>query len=57
VLGGIAGGTLPRCLLAWIPLMQGGGEAVNVQQWLEVARQEPDSRRRSDYGGLALVFA
>jgi hypothetical protein len=57
VLAGIAGGMAPRCLLAWIPLMQGGGEAAIIQQWLNLARQEPDSRRRSDYGGLALVFA
>lgn len=56
-LAGIAGGTAPRCLLAWIPLMQGGCETAIIQQWLELARQEPDSRRRSDYGGLALVFA
>jgi hypothetical protein len=57
VLAGIAGGTAPRCLLAWIPLMQGGDEAAIIQQWLDLARQEPDSQRRSDYGGLALVFA
>jgi hypothetical protein len=57
VLAGIADGTLARSLLPWIPLMQGGGEAAIIQQWVEQARQEPDSRRRSDYGGLALVFA
>ncbi len=57
VLAGIANGTLARSLLPWIPLMQGGGEAAVIQQWLEQARQEPYSRRRSDYGGLVLVFA
>jgi hypothetical protein len=57
VLAGIADGTAPRCPLAWIPLMHGGGEAAIIQQWLDLARQEPDSRRRSDYGGLAVVFA
>jgi hypothetical protein len=57
VLAGIANGTLARSLLPWIPLMHGGGEAAIIQQWLDQARQEPDSRRRSDYGGLALVFA
>jgi hypothetical protein len=38
-------------------LMHGGGEAAIIQQWLDLAHQETDSRRRSDYGGLALVFA
>jgi hypothetical protein len=57
ILAGIARGTLPRILLAWIPLMHGGGEAAIIGQWPELARQEPDSRRRGDYGGLALVFA
>jgi hypothetical protein len=57
VLADIANGRRPRSLLPWIPLLQGGGEASIIQQWLELARQEPDSRRRGDYGGLALVFA
>lgn len=56
-LAGIAAGTLGRSLLLWIPLMHGGGVVGIIQQWLELARQETDSRRRSDYGGLALVFA
>lgn len=53
----MAAGTLARCVLPWIPLMQHGEEDVIIQQWKELAGQEPDSRRRSDYGGLALVFA
>ncbi len=57
VLAGITGGAGARCLLSWIPLMHGGAEAAIIQQWLHLARQEPDSRRRGDYGGLAIVFA
>ncbi len=53
----IATGTLPRCVLPWIPLMQRGGEDGIIQQWKDLAGLEPDSRRRSDFGGLALVFA
>ena len=56
-LAGIAAGTIARCLLPWIPLMHGGGESAILAQWLELARTEPDAKRRSDYGGLALVFA
>jgi hypothetical protein len=48
---------LPRCVLPWIPLMQGGGDPANMARWKELAQAEPDSRLRGDYGGLALVFA
>jgi hypothetical protein len=56
-LDGIAAGTVARCLLSWIPLMQGGGEAAIIERWKELASAEPDERRRGEYGGLALVFA
>jgi hypothetical protein len=56
-LAAIAAGTLSRCVLPWVPLMQRGGEDGIIQQWKALAGQEPDNRRRSDYGGLALVFA
>ncbi len=56
-LAGIAAGTTARCLLPWIPLMQGGAESAILAQWLALARAEPDAPRRADYGGLALVFA
>ncbi|HEY7426781.1 MAG TPA: hypothetical protein VH682_21270 [Gemmataceae bacterium] len=57
LLDAIAAGQASRCLLPWIPLMQGGEEASIIQRWIELASQETDSRRRGDYGGLALVFA
>jgi len=53
----IAAGQVSRCLLPWLPLMHGGDETGIIQRWIELASQEIDSRRRGDYGGLALVFA
>jgi hypothetical protein len=56
-LHGVASGALARCVLPWIPTMRGGADSAILQCWQELAAPEPDSRRRSDYGGLALVFA
>lgn len=56
-LAGIAGGQLDRYVLPWIPLMRGAGEAAIIDEWKRLAAQEPASRKRADYGGLALVFA
>jgi hypothetical protein len=53
----IAAGTHSRCLLPWIPLMRGGGEAAIIERWKEIAGAEPDARLRSDYGVLAKTFA
>jgi hypothetical protein len=57
VLAGIEAGRLTRCLLPWVPLMHGGAEPGIIHKWLDLARAEPDDRRRGDFGGLALVFA
>ncbi len=57
ILAEIAAGTTARCLLPWIPLMQGGGEASIMERWKELALAEPDEKRRGEYAGLALVFA
>jgi hypothetical protein len=46
-----------RCLLPWVPLMQGGGEPAIIQRWKQLAEAEPNATRRADFGGLALVFA
>src|SRR5262249_22124169 len=56
-LAGIAVGHIARCLLPFIPLMRGGAEPGIIAEWKTLAQAEPDPRRRSDYGGLALVFA
>jgi hypothetical protein len=56
-LAGIAAGSIARALLPWIPLMRDGGEPGIIEHWKELALAEPDSRRRAEYGALALVFA
>jgi hypothetical protein len=56
-LAGIAEGRIARAMLPWIPLMRDGGEPGIIEQWKELALAEPDSRRRAEYGALALVFA
>jgi hypothetical protein len=53
----IAAGRTAACVLPWIPLLTGGDDPGIIQRWRELAGAEPDSRRRSDYGALALVFA
>jgi hypothetical protein len=50
-------GQLPRQVLPWIPLMQGGEERGIIRRWRGLAHQEPDARWRADYGALAKVFA
>jgi hypothetical protein len=56
-LDGIEAGRIARCLLPWIPLMTGGNEARIIERWKQIAATEPESRRRADYAGLALVFS
>jgi hypothetical protein len=56
VLEEIAGGSAPRELLAFIPLMQRGDEEGIIRRWRELVGAETDLRRRGDYS-LALVFA
>jgi hypothetical protein len=53
----IAAGGLSRCVLPWVPLMQRGDEDGIIQQWKTLAGLEENTKRRADYGGLALVFA
>ena len=53
----IESGELRCCILAFIPLMHGAGEAGIISRWLAAAGQEPDARRRADLGSLALTLA
>lgn len=53
----IARGELGRGILFWIALMSGAGDAGVVAEWLRLASEEPDADRRSEYGGIALIFA
>jgi hypothetical protein len=57
VLAAIGSGQTGRIVLPLIPLMQGGGDAGIMAEWVRLASAETDARRRADFGGLALVFA
>jgi len=57
VLERIGRGELRRSILIWVPLMAGASEAVVVQEWVRLAKEEPNAQRRSECAGLALVFA
>jgi hypothetical protein len=56
-LAAMTAGLLSLVLLPFIPLMCDGTEPGIKERWKQVAQTEPDSRRRSDYAGLTLVFA
>jgi hypothetical protein len=57
LLAAIEAGTRSRCLLPWLPLMAGGCEPTFIDRWKLEAEAEADVRRRSEFRGLALVFA
>ena len=57
LLGRIEAGAVSRALLQWVPLMAGGGRGAVIGRWKRLAADEPDARARSDYAGLARVFA
>ena len=57
MLADIRGGQTARCLLPWIPLVQGGDRADTVMAWKELADQESEHQLRQTYAALALVFA
>jgi hypothetical protein len=56
-LAGIAEGELERWVLPWMPLLRGAAEPANIATWKRLAEEEPDSRTRAEFGGLAIVFA
>jgi len=53
----IEAGTVGRCILPFIPLMQSGDESGIMKQWKRLAKAEPDEYKRSDYGAIAQVLA
>ncbi|MBX9582963.1 MAG: hypothetical protein K2X87_21875 [Gemmataceae bacterium] len=57
LLAGVEAGRLARAVLPWVPLTAGGGRKTVISRWKRLAAGEPDARTRSDYAGLALVFA
>ena len=56
-LDAIGKGMTTKSILAFIPLMTGGGEEGIIQRWLGIAGAEPNHRRRGDLGSLALTMA
>ncbi len=56
-LEGIERGTIRLCMLPWIPLMRGAGKQSMIEKWKAAANQEKDSRLRTNYAGIAVVFA
>lgn len=57
LLGKIERGERSRALLPWLPLMTGADDAGMIERWKTAADAEPDTRLRSDYGGLAEVLS
>jgi hypothetical protein len=53
----IAGGVISRWLLAWLPLMHGGGEAGIIENWKREANKEPRQRDQRLLAHLTLTFA
>jgi hypothetical protein len=56
VLDDIAAGTAPEEVLAFVPLMHGGGDDDIIERWRRVVAADPDPRRRADFA-LAVMFA
>ncbi len=54
LLAEIEAGTRSRCLLPWLA---GGDDPTLIDRWKAAAEAEPDTRRRAEFRGLALVFA
>jgi hypothetical protein len=48
---------LGRSVLIWGPLMAGANDPKAVEEWVRLAKEEPDLERQEDYVGLARVFA
>jgi hypothetical protein len=57
VLAEIAARRLGFVVLAFVPLMAGGGDLALIEEWKRVALMEPDAQRRALYRDFALVFA
>jgi hypothetical protein len=53
----IAARRVSRCVLPWIPLMQGDAESGIIQEWLALAEAEPDETFQRDYLALVVIFA
>jgi hypothetical protein len=50
-------GELDLCILVWVVLMKGGGDAEVIEEWKRLALTKPDVELRIKYRDLALIFA
>lgn len=57
LLEGLEAGRWSRALLPWLPLMVGGDKSDMIDRWKALADGEPDTRRKAEFAGIALVFA
>jgi hypothetical protein len=53
----IASGALDRSILPWVALMNGSGEAMNIEAWKRLADLEVNIHLRLEYAADALIFA
>jgi hypothetical protein len=56
-LAGVAAGSLPQALLAWVSLMAGADTAEVVREWRRLVEALMDEHQRAEYAGVALMFA
>jgi hypothetical protein len=56
-LDAVAAGKLTWGLLFWVPLMNGGGDPVNIARWKDLAAARPSGQQRGDLARIALIFA
>ncbi len=54
---GVAAGSLPLALLAWVSLMAGADTPELVREWRRLVEALVDEPQWGEYGGIALVFA
>jgi hypothetical protein len=57
LLAGIESGRWARCMLPWVPLMAGADNPTLVDRWKKLAEAEPNTQRRAEFGGIAILFA
>jgi hypothetical protein len=53
----IEAGRFSLCLLPWVALMAGADDPTLVERWIRLAEGEPDSRRKAEFGVVALIFS
>lgn len=53
----VASGKFERCVLPWVPLLNGGEQEDIITEWIRLVLEEPDERSKRGYFAIALVFA